>query len=152
MRSTFQRMDCTLNWSYINYGELHCDSVKIADKAMITLLGNDFWIATVLLLALSRFHHQRRPRIPKYKKKYFDFTHAFSKVNFHSTEGQTFFWSIMTADDCIKINVDGWTQAWQAKWAVFKVLGSVCKHFLPNPTPPLHARLLYIMLAFFRAF
>ena len=24
-RSKFQKMDCTLNWSYINNGELHCD-------------------------------------------------------------------------------------------------------------------------------
>ena len=29
-RSKLWRMDGTLNWSYINYGKLHCDSVKIA--------------------------------------------------------------------------------------------------------------------------
>ena len=35
-------------------------------------------------------------------KNYFGFTHASSKVHFRSTEGQTFYWSIMTADDSIK--------------------------------------------------
>ena len=29
-RSKLRRMNGTLNWSYINYGKLHCDSVKIA--------------------------------------------------------------------------------------------------------------------------
>ena len=39
---------------------------------------------------------------PKYKKiNYFGFTHASSKVHFRSTEGQAFYWSIMTADDSI---------------------------------------------------
>ena len=32
-----RRMDCSLNWSYINYGELRCVSVLIAHKAMIFL-------------------------------------------------------------------------------------------------------------------
>ena len=36
------------------------------------------------------------------KKYYFGFTHVSSKVRFRSTEGQTFYWSIMTADDSIK--------------------------------------------------
>ena len=36
------------------------------------------------------------------KKNYFGFTNASSKVHFRSTEGQTFYWSIMTVDDSIK--------------------------------------------------
>ena len=35
------------------------------------------------------------------KINYFGFTHASSKVHFRSTKGQTFYWSIMTADDSI---------------------------------------------------
>ena len=33
------------------------------------------------------------------KINYFGFTHASSNVHFHSTEDQTFYWSILTADD-----------------------------------------------------
>ena len=36
------------------------------------------------------------------KISYFGFTHASSKVHFRSTEGQTFYWSTMTADDSIQ--------------------------------------------------
>ena len=36
------------------------------------------------------------------KKIYFRFTYASSEVHFRSTESQTFYWSIMTADDSIK--------------------------------------------------
>ena len=32
-RGEFRRMNCSLNWSFISCGELHCDSVKI--KTMI---------------------------------------------------------------------------------------------------------------------
>ena len=32
-RDEFRRMNCSLNWSFISCGELHCDSVKI--KTMI---------------------------------------------------------------------------------------------------------------------
>ena len=48
------------------------------------------------------FQHKRRPRVTKYKKIYFGFTYASSEVQFRSTESQTFYWSIMTADDSIK--------------------------------------------------
>ena len=41
------------------------------------------------------------------------------------------FWQLMTAS-----NVGTRTWAWQAKWAVFKIPGFVCKRFLPFfPTP-----------------
>ena len=40
-------------------------------------------------------------------------------------------WQLLTAS-----NVGARTQAWQAKWAVFKIPGFVCKRFLPFfPTP-----------------
>ena len=48
------------------------------------------------------FQHKRRPCVTKYKKIYFGFTYASSEVHFRSTESQTFYWSIMTADDSIK--------------------------------------------------
>ena len=35
-------------------------------------------------------------------RNYFGFTNSSSKVHFRSTEGQTFYWSIMTVDDSIK--------------------------------------------------
>ena len=35
-------------------------------------------------------------------------------------------WQLMTVS-----NVGAWTQAWQAKWAVFKIPGFVCKRFFP---------------------
>ena len=41
------------------------------------------------------FQHRRRPRV-------IGFTYASSEVHFRSTESQTFYWSIMTADDSIK--------------------------------------------------
>ena len=57
-----------------------------------------------------------------------------SKNHFHATEDHTFYWPIMTADDIIKY-VGGRTQTWQAKWAVFKILGFDCKRFLPFSAP-----------------
>ena len=96
--SKFRRVDCTLNWSYIHYGGLHCDSKY---KQKIILVSN-----TRPLKFISA------PREAK-----------------HFT-GQL--WQLMTAS-----NVGVRTQAWQAKWAVFKILGFVCKRFLPFfPTPP----------------
>jgi len=47
-------------------------------------------------------------------------------------------WQLMTAS-----NVGARTQAWQLKWAVLKIPGFVCKHFLPffhTPSPLFHLR------------
>ena len=44
-------MDCSLNWSYINYGELWCDPVIIALKAM------NFKLELVLLRIMWVFGH-----------------------------------------------------------------------------------------------
>ena len=69
----------------------------------------------------------RRPRV-------IGFTYASSEVHYRSTESQTFFigqlWQLMTAS-----NVVARTQAWQAKWVVFKIPGFVCKRpFFPTPS------------------
>ena len=50
-RSKSRRMDCSLNWSYINYGELRCDPVMIALKAM------NFKLELVLLRIMWVFGH-----------------------------------------------------------------------------------------------
>ena len=75
------------------------------------------------------------------KKNYFGFTNAFSKVHFRSTEGQTFYWPMMTVDDSIKRRCAN--SAWQAKWVVFKISGFVCKRFLlffPTPSSLFYLR------------
>ena len=127
---------------------------------------SDGYLHTVLLDGLKRqmskafidrsdsliFQHKRRPSLrcfrrlapsmcykiqnTKYKKIYFGFTYASSEVHFRSTERKKHFigqlWQLMTAS-----NVGARTQAWQAKWVVFKIPGFVCKRFLPFfPTPP----------------
>ena len=74
----------------------------------------------------------------KYKKIYFGFTYASSEVHFRSTETQTFYWSIMTADDSIK--------CWCANSGMTGQEGGsqnpgVCLQafpsFLPHPLPAL---------------
>ena len=87
---------------------------------------------------LLRFHHQRPPRVPRYKKNYFGFTNAASKVHFRSTEGQTFYWSILTTDDSIKCrcaNSDMTDQVsgFQNPGVCLQAFPS----FLPHPLPAL---------------
>ena len=67
------------------------------------------------------------------KKNYFGFIHAPLFISAPRKDkhfiGQLR--QLMTAS-----NVGARTQAWQAKWAVFKIPGFVCKRFLPFfPTP-----------------
>ena len=78
-------------------------------------------------IEISSFTPSTRSKIQK--KNFFGFTHASFKHNFHSTGDHTLYWSIMTADDIIKY-VGGRTQTWQAKWAVFKILGFEVTCFL----------------------
>ena len=63
------------------------------------------------------------------KKNYFGFIHAPLFISAPRKDkhfiGQL--WQLMTAS-----NVGAWTQAWQAKWAVFKIEES----FLSSPLPP----------------
>ena len=84
------------------------------------------------------FQHKRRPRVTKYKKIYFGFTYASSEVHFRSTESQTFYWSIMTADDSIKrrcgnSGMTGQVGGFQNPRVCLQAFPS----FLPQPLPAL---------------
>ena len=107
-------MDC-------NYGEVHCDSVKIADRS-----------------DSLRVHHKHVP--------WKIILVSYTRPLFRSTKANYFIgqlWQLLTAS-----NVGACTQAWQAKWAVFKILGFVCKRFLPFFHPhPLSALLLVPLFA-----
>ena len=90
------------------------------------------------------------------KINYFGFTHASSKVHFCSTEGQTFYWSIMTADDSIKCQcansgmtgqVGGFQNPWVCLQAFFPASRGLSRRgkcreqafpsFPPHPLPAL---------------
>ena len=84
------------------------------------------------------FQHKRRPWVTKYKKIYFGFTYASSEVHFRSTESQTFYWSIMTADDSIKCRcansgMTGQVGGFQNPGVCLQAFSS----FLPHPLPAL---------------
>ena len=73
------------------------------------------------------FQHKRRPRV-------IGFTYASSEVHFRSTESQTFYRSIMTADNSIKCRCANSGMTGQV--GGFKIPGFACKRFLPFfPTP-----------------
>ena len=76
------------------------------------------------------FQHKRRPCVTKYKKIYFRFTYASSEVHFRSTESQTFYWSIMTADDNIKCQCENSGMTGQVGGL------SASVSFLSFPPPP----------------
>ena len=111
---------------------------------------SDGHLQTVLLDGLKRqmskacidrsdsliFQHKRRPWVTKYKKIYFGFTYASSEVHFRSTESQTFYWSIMTADDSIKCRcansgMTGQVGGFQNPGVCLQAFPS----FLPHPLP-----------------
>ena len=84
------------------------------------------------------FQHKRRPWVTKYKKIYFGFTYASSEVHFRSTASQTFYWSIMTADDSIKCRcansgMTGQVGGFQNPGVCLQAFPS----FLPHPLPAL---------------
>ena len=84
------------------------------------------------------FQHKRRPWVTKYKKIYFGFTYASSEVHFRSTKSQTFYWSIMTADDSIKCRcansgMTGQVGGFQNPGVCLQAFPS----FLPHPLPAL---------------
>ena len=90
-RSKCRRMDC-------NYGEVHCDSVKIADRS-----------------DSLRVHHKHVP--------WKIILVSYTRPLFRSTKANYFIgqlWQLLTAS-----NVGALTQAWQAKRAVFKIPGFV---------------------------
>ena len=69
---------------------------------------------------------------------YFGFKNASSKVHFRSTEGQTFYWSIMTVDDSIKCRfansgVTDQVGGFQNPGVCLQAFPS----FLPHPLPAL---------------
>ena len=71
-------------------------------------------------------------------KKLFWFDTASSKVHFLSTEGQTFYWSTMAADDSIKCRcansgMTGQVGGFQNPGVCLQAFPS----FLPHPLPPL---------------
>ena len=74
----------------------------------------------------------------KIQKIYFGFTYASSEVHFRSTESQTFYWSIMTADDSIKCRcansgMTGQVGGFQNPGVCLQAFPS----FLPHPLPAL---------------
>ena len=82
------------------------------------------------------FQHKRRPRVTKYKKIYFKFTYVSSEVHFRSTESQTFYWSIMTADDSIKCRcansgMTGQVGGFQNRGVYLQAFPSSLSHPLP---------------------
>ena len=90
------------------------------------------------------------------KKNYFGFKNASSKVHFRSTEGQTFYWSIMTVDDSIKCRfansgVTDQVGGFQNPGVCLQAFPS----FLPHPLPalllaPLFSRSLTLVPRSFR--
>ena len=63
-RDEFRRMNCSLNWSFIGCGELHCDSVKIRtmiNPNLFFLRQYEFldWNDCLVVLLLSATHFQR---------------------------------------------------------------------------------------------
>ena len=72
------------------------------------------------------------------KKNYFAFTPSAFKVHFRSTEGQTFYWPIMTADDsikcrCVNSGMTGQVGGFQNRGISLQAFPS----FLPHPLPVL---------------
>ena len=77
------------------------------------------------------FQHKRRPRV-------IEFTYASSEVHFRSTESQTFYRSIMTADDSIKCRcansgMTGQVGGFQNPGVCLQAFPS----FIPHPFPAL---------------
>ena len=79
------------------------------------------------------FQHKRRPRVTKYKKYILG-----SHTRLRSTESQTFYWSIMTADDnikcrCANSGMTGQVGGFQNPGVCLLAFPS----FLPHPLPAL---------------
>ena len=60
------------------------------------------WLLFILVGKICNFNINAVHVLQNTKNIYFGFTYASSEVHFRSTESQTFYWSIMTADDSIK--------------------------------------------------
>ena len=74
----------------------------------------------------------------KIQKNNFVFTHASSKVDFCFTEGQTFYWSILTADDSIKCRcANSSTTGQVGGFQNPRICLQAFPSFLPRPLPAL---------------
>ena len=87
-------------------------------------------------IEISPLTPSKRSKIQK--KKLFWFHTRASKVHFRSSEGQTFYWSIMTADDSIKCRcvnscMTGQVGGFQSRDVCLQAFPS----FLPHPLPAL---------------
>ena len=61
-RDEFRRMNCSLKWSFISCGELHCDSVKIKtmiNSSLFFLRQCDDWSYCLDVLLLSATHFRK---------------------------------------------------------------------------------------------
>ena len=63
-RDEFRRMSCSLNWSLISFGELHCDSVKIKTMINFSLFflrqcESLDWSDCLVVLLLSATHFRK---------------------------------------------------------------------------------------------
>ena len=63
-RDEFRRMNCSLNWSFISCGELHCDSVKIKTMINSSLFflrqcESLDWSDCLVVLLLSATHFRK---------------------------------------------------------------------------------------------
>ena len=80
-----------------------------------------------------RFLHSRRPSVASEIQREFIRPRKFTSA---PRKAKRFIGQFMTADDSINVRVR--TQAWQPKWAVFKILLFFCKSFLTflsHPSP-----------------
>ena len=84
------------------------------------------------------FQHKRGPRVTKYKKIFFGFTYASSQVHLRYTKSQTFYWSIMTADDSINYRcANSGTIGQVGGFQIPAVCLQAFPSFLPHPLPAL---------------
>ena len=100
--------------------------------------GKPFWLAELWPALIVRIHWDFTINavhaFQNTKNIHFGFTHAPSKFISAPRKDKHFIGQLqqlLTAS-----NVGAWTQAWQAKGAVFKIEGFVCKGFppfFPNP-------------------
>ena len=118
-RCKFRRMDCTLQSNQVKRTSQESVNEFIIQKLNLTPVtgttnGFIFQIINSLIESWGvrltwfdcklKLHSLWRTTLwlKIQTKNYFGFKHASSKVHFRSTGGQTFYWSIMTADDSIK--------------------------------------------------
>ena len=151
------------NWRYIKYGELHW-RLWLSQNCWLVLHTNFIrcrasfvlrcsYESALVVCAVARtvspsvklrfdLHWsfgfiEISPLTPstrsKIQKKLFGFTDVPLKFISAPPKDKHFIgqlWQLMSAS-----NAGAWTQAWQTKWAIFKIEGFACKRFFfPNPS------------------